>query len=256
MQECGACLDLLYDNEETTIAGLLQTVVDRAESLVAMDSRLGDVLGMLNEALIGGAGEPQRAAQLPRSAGAGPRAFQRAGSPPPRPSISPASTTSNRPSWPCTTRSWPPIWRASTRRGAPGGMEDELAEARLAFVQAAEALSQSRQRYAEELGAKVSASMHELAMPDGRFAIEVRPDAQSSLAPGIDRVEFMVTTNRASPSSRSARWPPAVSCRASAWPSWSSAPARSPPHPDLRRSGRGHQRPDRRRSGAPAAPAG
>ena len=53
MQECGACLDLLYDNEETTIAGLLQTVVDRAESLVAMDSRLGDVLGMLNEALIG-----------------------------------------------------------------------------------------------------------------------------------------------------------------------------------------------------------
>jgi DNA repair protein RecN (Recombination protein N) len=67
-------------------------------------------------------------------------------------------------------------------------------------VQAAEALSQSRQRYAEELGAKVSASMHELAMPDGRFAIEVRPDAQSSLSPlGIDRVEFMVTTNPGQP---------------------------------------------------------
>ena len=49
-------------------------------------------------------------------------------------------------------------------------------------AQAAEALSQSRQRYAEELGAKVSASMHELAMPDGRFAIEVRPDAQSSIS--------------------------------------------------------------------------
>ena len=79
-------------------------------------------------------------------------------------------------------------------------MEDELAEARQAFVQAAEALSQSRQRYAEELGAKVSASMHELAMPDGRFAIEVRPDAQSSLSPlGIDRVEFMVTTNPGQP---------------------------------------------------------
>ena len=29
MQECGYCLDLLYDNEETTIAGLLQTAVDR-----------------------------------------------------------------------------------------------------------------------------------------------------------------------------------------------------------------------------------
>ncbi len=79
-------------------------------------------------------------------------------------------------------------------------MEDELAEARQAFVQAAEALSQSRQRYAQELGAKVTSSMHELAMPDGRFAIEVRPDAQSSLSPlGIDRVEFMVTTNPGQP---------------------------------------------------------
>ncbi len=66
-------------------------------------------------------------------------------------------------------------------------MEDELADARQAFVQAAEALSQSRQRYAQELGAKVTSSMHELAMPDGRFAIEVRPDAQSSLSPlGIE----------------------------------------------------------------------
>lgn len=53
MQECGYCLDLLYDNEETTIAGLLQVAVDRAETLVGMDSRLGNVLGMLNEALIG-----------------------------------------------------------------------------------------------------------------------------------------------------------------------------------------------------------
>lgn len=53
MQECGACLDLLYDNEETTIAGLLQSAVDRAEGLVSMDSRLTPVLEMLNEALIG-----------------------------------------------------------------------------------------------------------------------------------------------------------------------------------------------------------
>ena len=59
---------------------------------------------------------------------------------------------------------------------------------------------QSRQRHAQELAAQVSASMHELAMPDGRFAIEVRPDAQSSLSPlGIDRVEFMVTTNPGQP---------------------------------------------------------
>ena len=33
-------------------------------------------------------------------------------------------------------------------------------------------LSQSRQRYAQELATQVTASMHELAMPDGRFAID------------------------------------------------------------------------------------
>ena len=94
---------------------------------------------------------------------------------------------------------------AQTRRRADveaphAGRQPMASALAKAFVQAAEALSQSRQRYAEELGAKVSASMHELAMPDGRFAIEVRPDAQSSLSPlGIDRVEFMVTTNPGQP---------------------------------------------------------
>ena len=89
-------------------------------------------------------------------------------------------------------------------------MEDELASARQAFVQAAEALSQSRQRYAEELGEGKSASMHELAMPDGRFAIEVRPDAQQPLAPWhrSGGVHGHHQPGSAHPSNPLARWLP------------------------------------------------
>ena len=201
MQECGYCLDLLYDNEETTIAGLLQTAVDRAETLVGMDSRLGNVLGMLNEALIGVQEshselrsyldrlelDPERFNELESRLS---KAINLAR----KHHVKPAELAHYHQELAAD------LARLNSDEERLEGMEDELASARQAFVQAAEALSQSRQRYAEELGAKVSASMHELAMPDGRFAIEVRPDAQSSLSPlGIDRVEFMVTTNPGQP---------------------------------------------------------
>lgn len=201
MQECGYCLDLLYDNEETTIAGLLQTAVDRAETLVGMDSRLGNVLGMLNEALIGVQEshselrsyldrlelDPERFNELESRLS---KAINLAR----KHHVKPAELAHYHQELAAD------LARLNSDEERLEGMEDELASARQAFVQAAEALSQSRQRYAEELGAKVSTSMHELAMPDGRFAIEVRPDAQSSLSPlGIDRVEFMVTTNPGQP---------------------------------------------------------
>ncbi len=201
MQECGACLDLLYDNEETTIAGLLQVAVDKAEGLVGMDSRLTPVLEMLNEAMIGVQEshselrsyldrlelDPERFTELEARLS---KAINLAR----KHHVKPAELALHHQDLASD------LARLNSDEERLEGMEDELAEARLAFVQAAEALSQSRQRYAEELGTKVTASMHELAMPDGRFAIEVRPDAQSSLSPlGIDRVEFMVTTNPGQP---------------------------------------------------------
>jgi DNA repair protein RecN (Recombination protein N) len=201
MQECGACLDLLYDNEETTIAGLLQVAVDKAEGLVGMDSRLTPVLEMLNEAMIGVQEshselrsyldrlelDPERFNELEARLS---KAINLAR----KHHVKPAELALHHQDLASD------LARLNSDEERLEGMEDELAEARLAFVQAAEALSQSRQRYAQELGTKVTASMHELAMPDGRFAIEVRPDAQSSLSPlGIDRVEFMVTTNPGQP---------------------------------------------------------
>ncbi|PJG58925.1 DNA repair protein RecN [Aeromonas cavernicola] len=201
VQECGFCLDLLYDNEETTIAGLLQTAVDRAEGLVGMDGRLGNVLGMLNEALISVQEshselrsyldqlelEPERFNELEERLS---KAITLAR----KHHVKPAELAVHHQTLAID------LARLNADEERLEGIEEELAAARQAFIQAAEVLSQSRQRYADELATHVTASIHELAMPDGRFAIEVRPDAQSSLSPlGIDRVEFMVTTNPGQP---------------------------------------------------------
>ena len=50
--DCQSCLDLLYDNDEVTIAGLLNSVSDRLERLTSMDGSLQPVALMLQEALI------------------------------------------------------------------------------------------------------------------------------------------------------------------------------------------------------------
>lgn len=201
MQECGFCLDLLHDNEETTIAGLLQVAVDRAEGLVAMDARLAPVLQMLNESLIGVQEshselrsyldrlelDPERFNELEARLS---KAINLAR----KHHVKPAELAQFHQDLASD------LARLHSDEERLEGMESELAQARTAFLQAAEALSQSRQRYGAELATQVTASMQELSMADGRFAIEIKPDANASLSPlGIDRVEFMVTTNPGQP---------------------------------------------------------
>lgn len=201
MQECGFCLDLLYDNEETTIAGLLQIAVDRAEGLVNMDARLAPVLGMLNEALIGVQEshselrgyldklelDPERFNELEARLS---RAINLAR----KHHVKPAELAHYHQELASD------LAQLNSDEQRLEGMETELADARNAFLQAADALSQSRQRYGAELATLVTASMQELSMTDGRFAIDIKPDANASLSPlGIDRVEFVVSTNPGQP---------------------------------------------------------
>ncbi|MBZ6071474.1 DNA repair protein RecN [Aeromonas schubertii] len=201
MQECGSCIDLLYENDDTTITSLLQVAIDKTEGLVGMDSSLTPVLEMLNEALIQvqeSHGElrgyldnleldPQRFIELESR-------LSRAISLARKHHVKPAELALHHQG----------LTEELTRIGSDEarleGMEAELAEAREAFLTAAEALSQSRRRHAEALAGRVSESMTELAMPQGQFAIEVVADRGQSLSPlGIDRVEFMVTTNPGQP---------------------------------------------------------
>ncbi|MGL5287727.1 MAG: DNA repair protein RecN [Aeromonas sp.] len=201
LQECGSCIDLLYENDDTTIAGLLQTAVDKAESLVGMDNRLTPVLDMLNEALIRVEEshselrgyldrlelDPERFNELEAR-------LSRAISLARKHHVKPAELATHHQSLA------EELARIGSDEARLENMQVELDAARSAFMTSADALSQSRQRHAEALCGKVSESMRELAMPQGHFVIEVAPDRSQNLSPlGIDRIEFMVTTNPGQP---------------------------------------------------------
>ncbi|WP_118985422.1 DNA repair protein RecN [Photorhabdus sp. CRCIA-P01] len=66
-------------------------------------------------------------------------------------------------------------------------------------LEVAERLHLVRQQYAKELSELITHSMHQLAMPHGRFTIDVSFAPEHLNADGSDRVEFNVTTNPGQP---------------------------------------------------------
>ncbi len=60
-------------------------------------------------------------------------------------------------------------------------------------------LHQLRQQYAQELSTLITESMHQLAMPHGKFTIEVVFEPEHINAEGASRVDFYVTTNPGQP---------------------------------------------------------
>lgn len=85
-------------------------------------------------------------------------------------------------------------------------LDDEVEQAGRHFLQAAERLSQSRQRHAESLNKQISHSLRQLSMEHGRFEIRIIGDEDAGFSPlGIDKVEFLVSTNPGQPMSPLAR---------------------------------------------------
>ncbi|MBS9432650.1 DNA repair protein RecN [Photorhabdus hainanensis] len=66
-------------------------------------------------------------------------------------------------------------------------------------LEVAERLHLVRQQYAKELSKLITHSMHQLAMPHGRFTIDVSFAPEHLNADGSDKVEFNVTTNPGQP---------------------------------------------------------
>ncbi|MCW7762998.1 DNA repair protein RecN [Photorhabdus luminescens] len=66
-------------------------------------------------------------------------------------------------------------------------------------LEVAEKLHLVRQQYAKELSELITHSMHQLAMPHGRFTIDVSFAPEHLNADGSDKVEFNVTTNPGQP---------------------------------------------------------
>ncbi|EYU15808.1 DNA repair protein RecN [Photorhabdus aegyptia] len=66
-------------------------------------------------------------------------------------------------------------------------------------LEVAKRLHLVRQQYAKELSELITRSMHQLAMPHGRFTIDVSFAPEHLNADGSDKVEFNVTTNPGQP---------------------------------------------------------
>jgi DNA repair protein RecN (Recombination protein N) len=69
-----------------------------------------------------------------------------------------------------------------------------------AYATVADTLSRHRAKAAEALAAEVSASLQELAMPGGRFAVELQPLTEAGgSAGGNERIQFLVSANPGQP---------------------------------------------------------
>jgi DNA repair protein RecN (Recombination protein N) len=79
-------------------------------------------------------------------------------------------------------------------------IERRLAAAQARFRSACARLSSVRGRAATELSQRITALMHTLGMPGGRFSIELRALApEAAGAHGADEIEFMVSANPGQP---------------------------------------------------------
>ncbi|MGL5728690.1 MAG: DNA repair protein RecN, partial [Plesiomonas sp.] len=67
------------------------------------------------------------------------------------------------------------------------------------MLESADKLSQSRQRYADDLARLITQSMAELSMENGRFFIEIHSNEQRLTPLGFDQIDFTVTTNPGQP---------------------------------------------------------
>jgi DNA repair protein RecN (Recombination protein N) len=93
--------------------------------------------------------------------------------------------------------------QAETRLGRAA---EKVSAAEGAFRQAAARLSAARAAAAEQLSDQVTALMHQLGMPGGRFLVAVESDPEGPCAPhGLDAVEFRVSANPGQPPAPVAR---------------------------------------------------
>jgi DNA repair protein RecN (Recombination protein N) len=81
-----------------------------------------------------------------------------------------------------------------------GKLEENLATARAAYFKAAKDISRRREAAAKKLARAVSDEMQELGMPGGKFEVTLTalPEGETS-AQGLERVEFQVSANAGQP---------------------------------------------------------
>ena len=201
VEQCQGCLDLLYDNEEITIAGLLTSVTDKLEKLTDLDASLQPVATMLQEAVIQVQESHHELRHYLERLEIDPERFNTLEQRLSR-TMELARKHHVRPTELYTLHQ-------QLRQELDSLTQDEerldtlqqaLIQNRESYQQAAQRLSASRVRHANELATLITEKIQALSMPDGQLQIRVQELSQSSpSALGQDQIEFLVTTNPGQP---------------------------------------------------------
>ena len=201
IEQCQGCLDLLYDNEEITIAGLLTSVTDKLEKLTDMDASLQPIATLLQEAVIQVQESHHELRHYLERLEIDPERFNTLEQRLSR-TMELARKHHVRPTELYTLHQ-------QLRQELDSLTQDEerldtlqqaLTQSRDSYQQAAQRLSASRVRHANELATLITEKIQALSMPDGQLQIRVQELAQSSpSALGQDQIEFLVTTNPGQP---------------------------------------------------------
>ncbi|MCE0558712.1 MULTISPECIES: DNA repair protein RecN [unclassified Motilimonas] len=201
MEQCQAGLDILYENDEVNALSLLQMSANRVESQADNDPALSEITSILQEAIIQVEEASSQLRNYCESLEMDPEQFNYLDN-----RLSQAMQLARKHQVPpeelCKKHQElaKELDGISNSEERAAQLEKELANVRASYLEEAKKLSQSRQRYAEELSQKISESMHQLSMPSGQFLIDVLADENAEITSmGIDTVNYSVTTNPGQP---------------------------------------------------------
>ena len=197
---CRSQLHILQDNDEGSVESLLNSSIGQGQDLESYDPAFGNVVNMLNDALIqvqestseieryldGLELDPEYFAHLEQRLS---KTMQLAR----KHQVSASELYQHHQS----------LLEELEDLGSDDDKLDDIKEQlranREAYLAHARKLSQSRSRYAKELDKQVTQSIHELNMPKGKFTIAVTFNESITTPTGCDSIEFLVSTNPGQP---------------------------------------------------------
>lgn len=200
VQECMTSLDILHENDQSSVSSLLQNVTHRLENLLDMDPKLKGITETLQEAVVLAeeAGSelrhytdnlernPEQFEYLDERLG---KALELAR----KHQVTPESLAQHHQ---MLTDELAGISNDDERIDE---IAHELVLAQSQYQVEADKLTASRQKYAKQLNKLISASMHELSMENGKFEMTISAAEQQPSPNGMDNINFLVSTNPGQP---------------------------------------------------------
>ncbi|MEB8194669.1 DNA repair protein RecN [Raoultella terrigena] len=200
LSTCQHALTVMADGEEANLQSQLYAAKQLVGELVGMDSKLSNVLDMLEEASIQLSEATDELRHYNDRLDLDPnRLFEL------EQRISRQISLARKHQ--ITPEELPAFYQALLEEqrllddsaGSLESLSQTVVEHHQLALETARQLHAARQRSADELTRLITESMHSLSMPHGVFAIDIAFDERHLTAEGADRIEFRVTTNPGQP---------------------------------------------------------